>query len=109
MYRSPPASTIGGSSKYGPSIGTKIAIAVLATAVGVLLIFIFVKKKGYFNRHVPPSSDPPAAEPVNMVACSSAPAEGPDRLSRENVLQSAEIPELDTVHLAELHATGRVQ
>jgi hypothetical protein len=126
MYRSPPAGTTGSSSKSGLSNSATIAIAVLATALGLLSIIVigyFWRKKRRTNRHFPSSSDPPTAQSVNEFARSSAQGKGPDaqpvaaktaefqvnELSGKNVLHSAETNELDTPHRAELHATGRVQ
>jgi hypothetical protein len=72
--RSHPNSTINGSTNSVLSNGATIAIAVLATALGLLLILAilyFWTKKRSSNRHISPLSDPPPAESVNEVARSS--------------------------------------
>lgn len=98
MYRSPPVNTVDGSSKPGLSQGATIAIAVLATALGLLSIFViwyFWGRKRLSKRHVQSFSDPPAAE-------------SGIGLSGKSVIQTTETPELDTTHRAELHDTARV-
>ncbi|KAH7336302.1 hypothetical protein BKA65DRAFT_552960 [Rhexocercosporidium sp. MPI-PUGE-AT-0058] len=113
-------------SKASLSKGATIAIAVLASALGLLSILII----GYFWRKkrrsskVSPSLDPPTAEPVDQLAPAFEAGKGPDsepvveakivgfqvnELLGKNVLHSNETTELDAPYRAELHDTPRTR
>ncbi|KAK0109704.1 hypothetical protein ONS95_002383 [Cadophora gregata] len=123
-----PTGTTGNSTKSGGlSKNATIAIAVLATALGLLSIFIIGyclwRRKRRSTRQSQSSADPPNTQSTNAYAHSSTtekiPAAQPatakpgevhvNELLGKNVLYPPGTTELETSHRAELYDTGRVQ
>ncbi len=126
MHRSPPSNTQTPSPNSGLSKGATIAIAVLATTLGLLILLAiayFWRRKRHSSKPRPSAFDPPTAASVQEVGGFPVTAKAPEtkpeatvaavatefqpnELSGRNPPQYPETVELGTAHRAELQATG---